>query len=741
MKKSKQSVISTKNNRRLKLTVMLGMLAVVLSFGVTGSDRGVNSGGGIFDRLFAYAEGEDASSDASGNGEESNLLDAKMGRVEFWEWNQLTKKNFAEYMDDGEYHPSMMFYYDTNSVRDKNMWSTMTPVGFISTYDDRKHIMRGFSDSDYSEYWDPYTTDEGRWNDFNNSAFNIGASNGNFWNGFAEKQSKLIKMDGQGTSLNYSGYSKKTRFFTSGADGSYGVPFIKSKRSGTNIIGDLKSGGHWTQWCSEVSIYLQRGSEYGKAGAGLNMGKRNEDTYIECWKGQEGKQPAIKALKGTSGGASSGGVHNQGKCFTMHPFSGDENSEFWVGRCMVGMTDDQIDYAKCDDNDHDDDYRTIPSLAVTRSGYLVAYDAKPLNGYGGGKVDVKNFSTQWSNHYVARNIFWNETPGVYGVFKWYVGKRHVFSSIPSMEIPKGKLKPYTAKDMLNAENDEDPTEGIIIPYGETLTINGGTVTIECSVINNGKIVVKNGGNLIIKDGGCISSFTDKVDGSIECNDGSIVVMPGGKLLATDGEVNFCCSSTLINYGTTSIKLINMDSSSKLENRKDGAFFLGLKRKDNLVLMNTEKVTATSIGNTEYVTSKSDEEYINTKTNTPCRIRIFEKSSRFATRKVNLNGVMVEIPIPSVIYEFEVRFYEEAGVHAGMFTEEVIPDSGTDGYEKALGLVRCRLDNMGYKNRVYAGIVCTYGNQPTVLNEKTAVFNGKSASHDYLNGIKLTVPKY
>jgi hypothetical protein len=616
----------------------------------------------------------------------------------------------------------------------------MTPVGFISTYDDKDHIQRGYKDQNWTQYWDPYTTDQDRWNKFRDDSFNFGCSAGNFLITYAEDQSKVIKMDALGKSLNNTGYYKSKRFFTSGSNGSYGVPFIKSRRSGTDIIGDLKSGGHWTQWCSEVSIFLQRGSEIGKAGAGLNMGKKSTDTYIECWKGQEGKQPAIQCWKGTSGGASNGGVHNQGKCFTMHPFAGDENSEFWVGRCMVGMDHDQIDYAKCDDNDHDDDYRTIPSLAVTKSGHLVAYDAKPINGYGGGKVDVSNFSTQWSNHYVARNIFWNETPNVYGVFKWFVGTRHVFSSVSSLTVPKGKMKPYTSKDTLNTNNDEDPTEGIIIPKGETLTIDGGTVTIECSVINNGKIEIKNGGNLIIKNGGCISSFTDKVDGSIDCSDGSIVVMPGGKLYATDGDVTFTSASTLVNYGVTSIKKINMDASCKLENRKDGIFFLGLKRKDKLALMDRETVTKTSLGNTEVVQGRIDDKLRQRSNGEEVTLSYEYKQCLSQIKYSNRNGI--KVPNPVFYYTFDVKIISDAGVLRSDITVQSSYAPEEFGVETAEKSLRKKILQMGYDDVMRGGVSFSYSKAPTILNEKTATFNTKgNDDYDLLNGATLTVPKY
>ena len=316
----------------------------------------------------------------------------------------------------------------------------------------------------------------------------------------------------------------------------------------------------------------------------------------------EGNQPGIVCWKGTSGGSSNGGVKNQGKCFTFHPARGKENSEFWVAKCMVGVDKEDIDYAKCDDNDQESDYRTLPTLGVTKTGYLVAYDAKVLNGYR-RTVDVDNFNTGAAPHYVARDIFGPETTDTYAMFKWYVGTRHVFTSINDQTIPEGKLKPFTAGDFVGVGGTTESTEGIIIPKGNTLTIDGGTVSVACNIINNGRIEIKNGGTLIIKDGGCIAPFTDDCEGVIDCNGGNIIVMEGGRLFGfNDASSKESCfklttGSNLVNYGKVALSSADIDQGSKIENRKDGIFVIGVLRKDPLVLFNTVDFTTTTVGNT------------------------------------------------------------------------------------------------------------------------------------------------
>ena len=668
----------------------------------------------------------------------SNILEADLGKVEFWEWNKLTKSNFTKYMDDGKYHASMLFYYDTDNNRDVSKWNSLAPLGFISTYDDKTHIQRGIYNENWTQYWDKVTNDKGTWDAWSSARFSYKCSNGTFWTGFAEMQSNMISIDEMGKKLNGTGYYYQDRFFTTGY-GNFGVPYIKSRRSGDDIIGNTKSGGNWTQWCSEVSIYLQRESDRkGTTNPDKDLGYNSTDTFLECWKGMEGNQPGIVCWKGTSGGASTGGVKNQGKCFTFHPARGKEDSDFWVAKCMVGVDKEDIDYAKCDDNDQESDYRTLPTLGVTKTGYLVAYDAKVLNGYR-RTVDVSNFNTGAAPHYVARDIFGPETTDTYAMFKWYVGTRHVYTSINDQTIPEGKLKPFTAGDYGGEGGTAETTEGIIIPKGNTLTIDGGTVSVACHIINNGKIEIKNGGTLIIKDGGCIAPFTADCEGIIDCNGGNIIVMEGGKLFglnesdAKNSALKLTTGSNLVNYGKVALTSAQLDKGSKIENRKDGILVVGVCRSDPLVLFNTVEFTKTSVGNCKwtsggYTTMQDllDAKLIDYYTMTTSR--------GYSGYEGYGEGVMVNFSISGTAYKI---FVSEANCAKYGYI------SGDMQQYASKYACASLLDSGIVKNRNVGilGINCT----PTIYNEKTATFRHKYESaeftKDYASGVTIITPEY
>ncbi len=688
------------------------------------------------------SEGEDGEEKDEGSG----ILKPKLGTVEFWEWNKVTKTNFDTYMDDDKFHASLLFYYDTDNNRDTSKYSTLAPKGFISLWDDKEHIKRGISNENWKQYWDKATTSEDTWNSSYRSQFDWGCSKRNFLNGFAERESSLIKLDSIGKNLNGTGVYFQDRFFTT-ENGSMGALYIKSRNAGTGNIADLKSGGHWTQWSADVSIYLARGEEKGKSvDTALSIGSKSTDTYLECGKGMEGKQPGIYVWKGTGGGATSGGVKNQSKSFLMFPFMGNEDSEFWVGKVLGGMNHDQLDYAKVWDNDQEDSEETGPTLGVTHTGYLVAYDAKPLNGYPSYEVNVTDFSTRWSDHTVARDIFHPETTNVYAMFKWYVGTRHVYTSFPTQEVPEGKFYPFSATTTIVSGGDVDSTEGIIIPKGETLTINGGTVSVECNLINNGKIVIKNGGTLIIKDGGIIAPFTEDAEGTIDCEDGSIVVMPGGKMLCLQNStaknapapLQLTNGSSLINYGYLAVTTAKLDTGSAIENRKDGVCFAGVNRVDKLQLMNAPKIkyTKTGITNLEYDTTTAPigtlESYkgnyidnygysFKKKSNSPFGGNSGETQYLIFSFDINLKsgeGVKMEVEVPQSMF---------------------LGPSSLD-YQKAEKKVVIALIQSGFLPKPDIGMIGING-KANFVNERTATFNHGSEDIDYATDVNIITPEY
>ena len=160
---------------------------------------------------------------------------------------------------------------------------------------------------------------------------------------------------------------------------------------------------------------------------------------------------------------------------------------------------------------------------------------------------------------------------------------------------------------MGAGDDEDDngtpelSDGIVLPKGQTLTIDGGTVYVATNFLNNGKIKIINGGTLIVKNGGCISPYTSNCagEGTIECDGGNIIVMEGGKIYGfctgvsktsnpyneKNAPIRIVGGGTMINYGTAVFTYGVIGKGSKIENRNKGVLKFGYNRIDQLEFMN------------------------------------------------------------------------------------------------------------------------------------------------------------
>ena len=81
-----------------------------------------------------YADGEvedtkDDDDDGDGEVEESNILDPKLGRVEFWDSKKITSVKDA--FGDNKYHPVLLL-----SMRDNSYGK----ASFLSSYSNRQHV-------------------------------------------------------------------------------------------------------------------------------------------------------------------------------------------------------------------------------------------------------------------------------------------------------------------------------------------------------------------------------------------------------------------------------------------------------------------------------------------------------------------------------------------------------------------------------------------------------------------------
>ena len=119
---------------------------------------------------------------------------------------------------------------------------------------------------------------------------------------------------------------------------------------------------------------------------------------------------------------------------------------------------------------------------------------------------------------------------------------------------------------------------IAITNGAVITVkDGGTLTIDGWVMNNGTIKVEEGGTLYVQDGACLNKLNDEVDhqsGGIISN-GLIIVGEGSKLIG--GGVNgiqLLNGSHVVNYGCLASENFTIKQDHTVENRDRGFVLTG-----------------------------------------------------------------------------------------------------------------------------------------------------------------------
>ncbi|MCR5587589.1 MAG: hypothetical protein K6F77_08710 [Lachnospiraceae bacterium] len=219
------------------------------------------------------------------------------------------------------------------------------------------------------------------------------------------------------------------------------------------------------------------------------------------------------------------------------------------------------------------------------------------------------------------NVIWK--------YRWYVGFQHVYSTVKGVggdkttgeggvtTIGNGSMFVVGGKETYLDENGNTcKAEGIILPeHSKIIVEEGGVLAVEGNLINNGKIINK-GGTIVVKQGGSISSFTETTEGTIECcqgktgKSGQMIIMPDSKVYALTSQemlnspANFykkltdkggsytdlsnsvilTGGATITNYGDFEVTSINIDSTSKVENRGSSLFRVGYARASDSYLM-------------------------------------------------------------------------------------------------------------------------------------------------------------
>ena len=549
------------------LTVSLMMLSASFSYAdipavyADNTDNTDNIADNTADNTADNAADNAADKDDTEEVQESDILEPKLGRVEFWDWKRLT--SVKEAFGDNKYHPVLFL-----SLRDNSYGK----ASFLSSYSDRSHV-----------YLPTYTN---RWNSFSdqfpsvpgNPETTVSGKFGYYGRTSSEAHSPAYYMDAEETifyHLSEKGrkgldvkYRDQNRFFTTGT--SMGVPWLKVSQWGPD------GGRTMVYMCfpkkelsgGEAMLYQPDSSDYFLyVAAQPGPGTSRWEPMLYATHTQD-LSPAQDNWHLITYDHSKRGVaanHNVWAIVGLNNSYENSVSQTSWGANILNGNDDSCVLTMF----RDKDIEIIPQGTKSDPMY-------------------KRYTTDY---------LWYP----------YVGTPHLFTSLVTQTIEEGKILPITAGTYMEQKKDDDKdkgspskTEGLILPKGETLTIDGGTVYVDTNFIHNGKIRIINGGTLVVKKGGCISPYTDQCagEGTIECDGGNIVVMPGGRIYGfctgitktsnpynqTNAPLRLVGGGTMINYGTVVLTYGVVGKGSKIEVRKDGELKVGYNRKDALEMM-------------------------------------------------------------------------------------------------------------------------------------------------------------
>ena len=119
---------------------------------------------------------------------------------------------------------------------------------------------------------------------------------------------------------------------------------------------------------------------------------------------------------------------------------------------------------------------------------------------------------------------------------------------------------------------------VILNKGVTITVeDGGVLTVDKDLLNNGQIIVKEGGILIVNEGGCIMPYSETPDGNITIDGGSMIIMEDASVVMDKGEGTLMVrnGATIINYGVLMVSsLLELRNNSCLTNKANGHIIFG-----------------------------------------------------------------------------------------------------------------------------------------------------------------------
>ena len=119
---------------------------------------------------------------------------------------------------------------------------------------------------------------------------------------------------------------------------------------------------------------------------------------------------------------------------------------------------------------------------------------------------------------------------------------------------------------------------LILNKGVTITVeNGGVLTVDDYLLNNGNIVIKNGGTVIVNEGGYIMAYDQNAEGTISLDGGNLIVMDDAKVICDQngGNLTVKNGATILNRGLLMVgSTLSLNNNSCLKNEPNAVLLLG-----------------------------------------------------------------------------------------------------------------------------------------------------------------------
>ncbi|MBR1898824.1 MAG: hypothetical protein IJ825_08100 [Oscillospiraceae bacterium] len=257
---------------------------------------------------------------------------------------------------------------------------------------------------------------------------------------------------------------------------------------------------------------------------------------------------------------------NSEAILTQLKLKSDNGTEYWLhpenDECMTIRTSEPSDHPFRFEQDWRD-WGDDNSWGLTGKNYDfdVAFNRKHTDGLLYIKVGFGHVQSDWS---VSKPLV-------------YLGEKLRFSAINGgTTVGPDSILSITPGRYISDTGEGEPATGVILPEGQTLTIEkGGVLSVSGQFINNGTII--NYGTILIRDGGSIYPFLQGNDtanngcGKILCSGGDIIIKEGGALFAglQDEKKNLVPfrldnGATLVNMGLMVYGGVQLGSNARVE---------------------------------------------------------------------------------------------------------------------------------------------------------------------------------